>query len=476
MRVETKAVKTKTPAGAPAGETMTLARFLAGLRFEDLPADVVKAAKIFTLDLIGATLGAVKTEETRIAVDVFRELGGREECTVLGFGFKTACHNAAYLNSLMSHVLELDDTHRDSMTHVGAPVIPAALAIAEREGRGGRTLLAAVVAGYEACLRVANAVQPGHWYRGFLSMGTCGTFGAAAAAGHCLGFDADKLANGFGLAGMQAASLNSSIFANGDMGKRLSPSHAASAGVFAALMANKGFTGTTTVLEGVNGFCRSFTDRYDLARVTDRLGEAYEITRTSLKPYSCCRFNHAPLDGVMAIVREEKLAAEHIESIRIGTYQIAVINRPHRAKPQSLFDAKMSIPFSIAVAILKGGVGEKDFTADTVADPAYQALAARVRIVEDEAETRIFPKEWPARVVIRTTDGHVFERRVPFPKGEPEAPMTDAEVHAKFTDLATEAVSASTARAIIDEVENLDKRKTLDRLLSLLAGARTQTH
>ena len=466
----TKHLKEAFPIAPALGETQALANFLADLRFEDLPASVVKEAKVFTLDLIGCALGARNTEETRMAVEVFRDLGGREECTVLSFGFKTAVHNAAYLNSLMSHVLELDDTHRDAICHVGSPVIPAALAMAERQRLDGRALLASVVAGYEATLRIAKAVQPSHWYRGFLSMGTCGTFGAAAAAAHCLKGDGAMFANAFGLSGMQCGSLNSSIFADGDMGKRLSPSHAASAGVFSALMAAKGFTGSTNVLEGTNGFCKSFADTYDLTQIAKDLGDSYEISRTSLKPYSCCRYNHAAIDGLMAIMGPNGLKASDIDDILVKIFQVAVINRPHRAKPRSHFDAKMSIPFSLAVAALKGAVGERDFTADLVDNPDYQALAARVRVVEDPALTAVFPKEWPTIVEIRTRDGRTFSMRVPFPKGEPEVPMTDDEVHAKFIDLAIEAVSESTAGAIIDEIETLDRAANLDRLCGLLSG------
>jgi 2-methylcitrate dehydratase PrpD len=434
-----------------------------------LPPEVVRASKVFVLDLLGAMLGAMHTEEVRMAFDVVRALGGQPECAVIGFRYRTSCPHAAFMNGLSSHVIELDDTHRDSITHVGAPVIPAALAMAEREGTSGKTLLTAVVAGYEATLRIANAVQPSHWRRGFLSMGTCGTFGAAAAASHCLGVGPDAFANALGLAGIQAAGLNSSIYGDGDMGKRLCPSHAASAGILSALLAQKGFTGSMNIVEQRKGFCEAFADDYNLERVTAGLGTTYEILRTSLKPYSCCRYNHAAIDGLLHIVNAASISADAIESIRVRTYDIAVTNRPHRAHPKTLFDAKMSLPFCLAVAAYKRRAGERDFTADLIANPDVCGLAERVTVQADEDMSRVFPQEWPAHVQVILRDGRSFERLVPYPKGEPEAPMTESEIQDKFRELATVAVTDAAVDPIIRAVHALDRSPGLARLLDTIA-------
>ena len=451
--------------------TRFLAAFLAELSFDALPAPVVDAAKTFTLDLLGCGLGAVATTEARIAIEHVRELGGREECSLLGFPDRTSCQHAAFANALMAHVLELDDTHRDSVTHVGAEVIPAALAMAERQGADGRSFLTAVVAGYEAALRIASAVQPSHWRMGFLSLGTCGAMGAAAAAAHGLKLDAEGHANALGLAGVQAAGLNSAIYNQGDMGTRLIAGHAASAGIAAALLAAKGFTGTTDIVEGKFGFCDAFSTECDLGAVTNGLGETFLITRTSLKPYSCCRFYHAPIDGLFDILASEGVTARDIAAIAVRTYDIAVSNRrPHRTTPGTVFDAKMSMPFCLAVAAFKNGIGEADITEDSLGNPELQDLAARVRLEADPAMSAAFPAEWPADIRVETTDGRAFERHVAYPKGEPEAPMSQAEVEAKFLGLAAEAMSETRARAVIDAVAELDKAPGLGRLCELLRG------
>lgn len=453
-----------------AGETEQLANFLAPIRFADLPAEAIDAAKIFVLDLIGCALGARRTDEVRIAADVTRDLGGKPECSVLGFDFRTSCQNAAYLNGIISHVIELDDTHRSSITHVGSAVIPAALAIAERDGIDGATFLASVVVGYEACLRVANAVQPSHWRRGFLSMGTCGTFGAAAAAAHLRGLDATRLRDAFGLSGIQAAGLNSSIYGEGDMGKRLCPGHAASTGLMSVLYAERGFTGSRNVFEQRKGFCDSFANDYDLSRITADLGEVWEINRTSLKPYSCCRYNHASIDALLDIMKNESVSFSDISGVRVRTYDIAVTNRPHRTHPKTLFDAQMSIPFSLAVVALRGAAGQSDFTEDLINDGALQSFAQKVVVEADPQMTVAFPREWPAETQVELKDGRKFVRHVPHPKGEPEAPMSRAEIEAKFRELADMAIDRAAADRVIDAVWDLERHKDLGRVLGAVAS------
>lgn len=458
---------TLTRAG-DAGATRDLAEFLAGLTPENVPPAAIAAAKVMVLDLLGCTLGAMQSPEVAMAAAVIDSLGGTPESTALGQRFRTACHNAAYLNGIASHVIELDDTHRDSITHVGAPVIPAALAMAERGGSSGLDFLIAVVAGYEACLRIANAVQPSHWRRGFLSMGTCGTFGAAAAAGHLLHLEAERLSDALGLAGIQAAGLNSSIYGEGDMGKRLCPGHAASTGILSALLAERGFTGSRRIVEQRKGFCESFADEYDVSRVTAGLGEVWEVTRTSLKPYSCCRYNHAAIDGLLDIMQGESVGEGDIAGITVRTYDIAVTNRPHRVRPHTLFDAKMSIPFCLAIVARKGAAAEHDFTEDLLGDSSLQDFAGRVKIEADAGMTAAFPREWPAEIEVALRDGRAFTRLVPYPKGEPEAPMSQAEVERKFRDLAHVAITPAAADRVIALVDGLDRAEGVAALTAAI--------
>ena len=211
-----------------------------------------------------------------------------------------------------------------------------------------------------------------------------------------------------------------------------------------------------------------FATEADLARVTRDLGRTYEIMRTSLKPYSCCRYYHAPIDALGHIMRREKLAADAIDRVLVRTYDIAVTNRPHRTRPATVFDAKMSMPFSLAVAAVAGRVAEADITEASLADKRLQAFADKVTIEADDAMSRAFPAEWPAWVRVTAADGRVFEHRVAYPKGEPEVPMTEAEVRDKFLGLACEALPRSRAEAVIEAIGAIERAKGLGELFQLL--------
>lgn len=459
--------------GAESGATFRLAGYVASAAFQDLPPAVVRHAKTVLLDLLGTTLGAADTEEVRIASETVRMLGGTPECSAIGLGFRTNAQNAAFLNSLASHVLELDDTHLASITHVGAPVIPAILAMAERQHSSGADALLALVLGYEVCIRVAASIQPSHARRGFLSMGTCGTFGAAAGASRCLALPATAIADALGLAGMQSAGTNTSSYGQGDMGRRMIPSHAAGAGVMAALLAAGGFTGSHNVLEGRNGFAQAFADGADLDRITAGLGETHAITSVGLKPYSCNRQMHAAIDAFKRIRADAPFDPSSVVEVRVETFDAAVAGRPHRSAPESAFDAKMSIPFTMGVVALRGDAGPREYVHSVLEDAAVRAFATKVKVVSDPAITAMHPRCWAARVTVSLADGRALQAFVEHPLGEPEAPMSEAQVTRKFTDLATLTVAESVAAAIVEEVQALDRRSSIDGLMTLLRGDRT---
>lgn len=455
------------------GETEILAGFVAGLTYESLPGEVVEAAKMLTLDLVGCALGAADTIEGRVARDVASAMLGAPEALVIGLGLRSSAAHAAYVNGLTSHVIELDDTHRESITHVGAAVIPAALAVAERDGASGRDLLTAIVAGYEACLRIANAVQPSLWRRGYLSMGACGAFGAAAAVASLRRLDVARTRAALGLAGTQTGGLNASIYGEGDMGKRLVPAAAAQNGVISAMFAERGLTGPANILEQDKGFCKSFSDVYDLSRITADLGSVWETTRTSIKPYSCCRYNHAAIDGLLDIMTREGVAAGDIDGIRVRTYDIAVTNRPHRINPHTPFDAKMSIPYTLAIVAHLGNAEEASFSSETIARPDFREFASRVTVEADAEMTRAFPKEWPAETVVRLKDGRELRRHVPFPKGEPEAPMSREELEHKFRGLACVVLPEPAQNKVIEAIWSLDGSDSLGPLVEALSVDRS---
>lgn len=451
------------------GATELLGAFLAETAYEQLPAEVIDEAKRFVLDLLGVALGARATPEARIVTELVTSMGGRPESTIIGFG-KNSSLNAALANAVMAHTLELDDTHRSSISHIGCAVIPAALAIAEARNVSGPEFLRAVILGYECMARVALAIQPSHWERGFMTAGTCGALGAGAAAAAILKLDRERMTTTLGLAGTQAGGLLECMFVSGDMSKRLNPGRAAANGIFAALLAEKGFSGPTTVLEGNFGFCKAMANSYSIERITANLGQSFEISRTSLKPYACCRYYHSAIDVILELREQGALDPSRIVSIEVRTHEKAVINRPHRSAPTSNCDAQMSLPYSLAVAVLEGRVTPEEFTEDKLRDRRIHQIAEKIRVICDPEIHAIFPEKWSNDVLIRWSDGRQFRMRADIAKGEPENPMSEREVAEKFASLAVPSLgkeAANEIRRMSLQLEKLGNVKDLTKRLVL---------
>jgi 2-methylcitrate dehydratase PrpD len=271
----------------------SLAEFLAGVKWSDLPATAVADTKRSILDWLGSAMAGSIEAPARMAQQVVRGLGACDEATVFS-ARRSSAAGAALANGVASHILELDDIHKGSTVHAAAPVIPAALAVAERENADGRAFVLAVALGYEAALRVGEAVNPSH-YEFWHPTGTAATFGAAAAAGSLLSLDAAAMLDALGSAGTQAAGLWE-FNADGAMSKHLHPGKAAFNGVLSADLARAGFTGATKILEGDRGFFRAMSRSFDASRVTDGLGAVWKISENCYKIWSCCGHTHSAVD------------------------------------------------------------------------------------------------------------------------------------------------------------------------------------
>jgi len=449
--------------------TKTLAEFLANTFYDDLSKEIIDQTKKLILDLLGVTIGAFNTPEAKIAHEVIKKLGGKNESTIIGFGEKTSCEHAAFVNSIMAHTLELDDTHLPSITHAGCVVIPTSLSMAEYYNSNGMEFLTAVILGYESMIRVALSVQTSHFERGFHTAGTCGVFGAATSAAKILNLDKGRMTYALGLAGTQSSGLLESIFASGDMGKRLNAGRASANGIISALLAEKNFTGPETILEGKYGFCRAMSNEYNLSKITEKLGDTYEISRVGLKPYACCRNYHSAIDAINKIKEKNKINPFQIKSIKVKIFEKAVKNRPHRFSPLSICDAQMSLPYSIAVALLEGRVTINEFTEQKIRDPKIHRIAKKVSVISDPEISSLYPKKWASEVSIVMDDGREFKCRIDIPKGEPENPMTKEEVIDKFVILAEPVIGNSKAQEVIEIIDKLEQIKNLNELTEMLS-------
>ncbi|MBI2303517.1 MAG: MmgE/PrpD family protein [Chloroflexi bacterium] len=436
--------------------TESFAAVATEMHFGDLPQVVVSQAKRALLDLAGVAMAGAAMPFPRIVCDYFCRCGGRGEATVVGQRGRVPAVNAALTNGVCSHALDMDDGHRYASGHPGTAIIPAALAAGEMVEGKGRDLLLGIVMGYQVFVRLAAAINPSHLNRGFHTTGTVGPLGAAAAAGAILGLGRKEMAWALGLAGLQGAGLLE-IVADGQMAKPLQSGRAASAGLLAALLAQRGAQGPLTVLEGEKGFLRAMTDHVDSAFLN--WGNDWEIGRTYIKLYAACRHVHSAIDATRELCRRHSINHQLVDSISVGTYSVADQLTGSIYKPDSVSAAKFSLPFAVALAMVRGGAGVDQFSEESIRDESILRLAQKVTVVVNAEMEKRYPGERGANLEIRTRGGGVYRHTVLLPRGEPENPASDADVEAKFYANARFAgCPEDRARAILGCISALEER------------------
>jgi 2-methylcitrate dehydratase PrpD len=447
--------------------TDILAAYVARLRYEDLPQEVPMRAKHLMVDLVGSIVRAGhEADSTPSVFGMLARLGldAPGQSTVFGSTRGYIPATAALLNGVLGHSLDFDDTHADSSLHPSAPVVPAAFAAAEMVGATGEQLLTAIVAGYEVCCRLGNALDPtAHYARGFHPTATAGTFGAAAAASKLLGLDASGVASAFGVAASQAAG-SLQFLVNGAWNKRYQVGAAAMNGLIAATLAKEGFVGAADAIEGKHGLLVGYTDNPRPERAVEGLGKVYETMKIGMKPYPSCRYTHAAIDGLLALQKENGWAPADILDVTVGLHRngIVLTGAPleEKRQPKSVVEGQFSMPFTAAVALYKGGFGWDDYA--LLGNPDVEAIAARIDVRQDD---RLEGLRHPfgANIAVRTVSGTI-ERNIPDPSGEPETFPGKREVEVKFMTLATPVLgnSASSLFSLLDGLETLGNVRSLN--------------
>lgn len=368
-------------------------------------------ASLFVLDTLACALGALPTEPARMLKVVAPPADA------------DTARKAFYLGGL-SHILEMDDLHRDSVTHPGSVVIPAAWAVAHDHDMGGDAFLRAVLAGYEACCRVGMSVGKKH-YRVWHNTSTCGPFGAAFAVAELLGLDDTRTVWALGNAGTQSSGLWE-FLAEGAMSKHLHTARAAEAGVLAAFLAKEGFTGAERILEGEKGFYAGLCPDPVPEAVTAGPERAWQLTNTSIKPWPCCRHTHPAIDGALALHKE--IAGEAIEKVQVGAYRAAldVCDRP---TPEDPYSAKFSLQHTVAIALADGRVDQASFDAE--ARRRMVGERSKVNVALAPAIDAAYPKSWGTEIVVETASGRRLSATRHDAKGDPDNPVTAAELSQK---------------------------------------------
>ena len=446
--------------------SQVLARFAATLRFDEIPSAVVRRAEDLFLDWFGSALagkGARPVETiARFAQDQGPADGPSE---VLISRRRTSPYFAAMVNAAASHFAEQDDVHNGSVFHPAAVVFPAALATAQALGRSGPELLAASVAGYEVGIRVGEFLGRAH-YKIFHTTGTAGTLAAAAAVGHLLKLDPERMLHAFGSAGTQAAGLWEFLRDAADS-KQLHTAHASSAGLLAAQLACQGFTGARRILEGAQGLAEGMAKDADPARLIDGLGLRWTLAETSFKFHASCRHTHPAADALLALTRDHGLRADRIARVTAHVHQAAIDVLGPVVDPQTVHQAKFSMGTVLALVALRGHAGLSEFDAH-YRDPEVVALRDKVRMQLDAEVDAAYPARWIGKVVVETTDGHTLAARVDEPKGDPGNTLTRPELEDKALRLAAyrDGAAEDEMRRVIERVWALADVRRVGSLLA----------
>lgn len=452
------------------GITDQLANFVADLAYEDLPGEVTARAKRLILDVTGIVIRARHdAESTPSLISAVERLGMADgKCSVLGDARHYAPTAAALINGTLAHSLDFDDTHAEASLHSSAPIVPAALAAAEMSDASGKDLIAAVVAGYEVQIRLALALNPTeHYDRGFHPTATTGVFGAAAAAAKLLGMDAGGIRSAFGIALSQAAG-SMEFLADGAWTKRSHVGQAAQNGLICAVLAAEGFKGPLKAFEGKAGFLNAYAPNADPDKAAKGLGETWETMRLAVKPYPSCRYSHAAIDGLVALMKEHALDADEIEAVEIGLPETGwkIIGGPgDKTDPQSVVDGQFSMPFCAAVALREGGLAWDHYNKH-LKDDATRALTRKVTSVIDPRAEAEFPANMAGTAKIRTARGE-FETFVTVPKGEPSNFLDDGEFRFKFDGLCEPYLGAERTGRLASSLLALEQANSVSAVMAL---------
>jgi 2-methylcitrate dehydratase PrpD len=447
----------------------TLGEWAAGLRAEDIPVEVRDNAALRVLDTIGCALAGAREEHAPAILALVSRWGNPGPSTVWGTTHTVAPPQAALANGALAHGLDFDDTHADSVCHASAVLVPAVLALAESERLGGRDALTALIAGYEAMIRIGMAA-PGRFHeRGWHATAVCGAFGAALAAGKTLGLGAERLTAALGIAASMASGVME-FLEDGSWVKRLHPGWAAQSGIQAAVLAGEGFTGPATALEGRLGFYRAtLGDAPDIGKHLKNIGDEWETMRSSFKLYPCCHLNHAYLDAIARLKRTEGLQAAQVDGVEclVPAGEVPIVCEPVAAKrrPRTPYDAKFSLAFCVAAAVVEDRVGIGSFTEESIGDERVLRLAARVSYTVDAAAA--YPRTFPGWVRVRLTDGRVLEAREESQRGGPDRPIGADEVMAKFRDNARRVLPPLRIAALETAVLSMERAHDLGPLPAL---------
>jgi 2-methylcitrate dehydratase PrpD len=463
------------------GLTKELAQFCHSITFESLSEEIVGRTRDLLLDCLGVTLRSSTIPSSRTMAKAASDLSPAGSATVWGTNLRIAPQYAALANGTAAHGIEMDDVTSESSLHPGVVAFPTAMAIAEQVDSNPKEIVAAVVAGYEVIMRLGEATMnpEGNYSLGFHSTGTCGVFGATVIAGKLLGLDADQLTTALGIAGSMASG-SMEYLTDGAWTKRMHPGWAAHNGILAARLAKEGYVGPKTIIEGPFGFLNAYTRKATPGKILEKLGSPYKIMETNIKVHACCRYIHAAIDAALHLVEERGVRADDVQRIHASVlragYDVVADPIDKKRVPSNVIEAQFSVPFAIAVSLVKGGAGFNEFIQRNVEDPKVRATMQKVECYVDDDLDRTYPQHWQAKVTAKLLDGTEVSEHVLHPRGGwPGEAVTWEEIVEKFMELASPVVPAETLREITTNAQRFEMLGNIAEITNLLTKPMDQS-
>ncbi len=446
-----------------------IAEFATNLKYPDLPERVVHEVKRYLYDSIGCAYGASHTKDVTIIRDIYLEMGGAMEATVIGFGDKMPAINATLINSLMIRALDFNDIYWKEDPSHPSDIIPVALAVGEKVNASMKDVIVAIVLAYEFEQRLCEFAVPGvrerKWHHATLTQ-----FVSPIVAGKLLGLTVDQMVHAIGINGCHNHTIGCPTAGKLTMMKNTVDPMATQSGVFAALMAQRGYSGTEAVFEGKEGFMDVFGPDWDLDTLIGGLGESFKILECSMKAFPTEALTHTHITCALKAVIENSISYDQIEEVRVTTIARAcdILFDPHKYRPDSRETADHSLPYCLAVALVDHKVTTQSFSDEKMKDPRVWDVIDRIKGEASLEFEQMFPAKQPSKVVVRTKDGREFTEYLEYPKGDPREPMSMEDLENKFNALSTKLLTPDAQTARRDLIFSCEKLSARDFMKSLI--------
>ncbi len=446
-----------------------ITRFALNLKYEDLPEEVVYQVKRYLFDSIGCAFGAMNTKDVNAIYKIYREMGGKPEATVIGFGDKFPAVNTTLINSLMIRALDFNDIYWKEDPSHPSDLIPAALSVAERQGKSTEDVIVAIVLAYEFEQRMCEFAVPGvrerKWHHATITQ-----FVSPIVAGKLLDLNEDQMVNAIGINGCHNHTIGCPTAGKLTMMKNTVDPMSVQTGVFAALMAKDGYTGTEAIFEGKEGLMDVFGPDWDEQKLLKGLGDSFKILECSMKAFPTEALTHTHLTATLKLVKENDIKPEEIKEVVVTTIARAcdILFDPHKYKPDSRETADHSLPYCLAAAIVDRQITTNSFSEEKLKDPKIRAVINKIRGDASVEFEKMFPAKQPSKVIIRTNKGEEFSQYLEYPKGDPREPMTDEDIAEKFNALSSKVLNSERQKEIRYAIFNFEKLNTMESFMEML--------